>query len=48
MDWMAFYDHRRLHSSPGYPGPVQFEQRWYVAQRKKPRKSWVKNYTEQG
>ncbi len=35
MDWIAFYNHRRLHSSLDYLSPMQFEQRWYVAQRKK-------------
>ena len=34
MDWMAFYNHRRLHSSLGYLSPMQYEQRWYEAQRK--------------
>ena len=35
MDWMAFYNHRRLHSSLGYLSLMQYEQRWYEAQRKK-------------
>lgn len=34
LDWVAFYNHRRLHSSLGYLSPMQFEQRWYEAQRK--------------
>ncbi len=35
MDWMAFYSHRRLHSSLGYLSPMRYDQRWYEAQRKK-------------
>ena len=35
LDWMAFYNHRRLHSTLGYLSPMQYEQRWYEAQRKK-------------
>jgi transposase InsO family protein len=35
MDWMAFYNHQRLHSTLGYLSPMQFEQRWHAAQRKK-------------
>lgn len=35
LDWMAFYNHSRLHSSLRYLSLMQFEQRWYEAQRKK-------------
>lgn len=35
LDWMAFYNHRRLHSTLGYLSPMQYEQRWYAAQQKK-------------
>jgi transposase InsO family protein len=35
LDWVAFYNHRRLHSTLGYLSPMQYEQRWYEAQRKK-------------
>ena len=35
LDWMAFYNHRRLHSTLGYLSPMQYEKRWYEAQRKK-------------
>lgn len=48
LNWMAFYNHLRLHSSLGYLSPMQFEQRWYEAQRKRPRNRRAKNYTIQG
>jgi hypothetical protein len=35
MDWMTFYNHRMLHSTLSYLNPMQYEQRWYEAQRKK-------------
>ena len=34
MDWIAFYNHTRLHSALGYLSPMQYEQRWLAAQRK--------------
>ena len=35
MDWMTFYNHRRLHSTLGYVSPMQFEKSWHAAQQKK-------------
>ncbi|OOX17882.1 integrase [Xanthomonas axonopodis pv. cajani] len=34
MDWIAFYNHSRLHSALGFLSSMQFEQRWLAAQRK--------------
>lgn len=34
MDWIAFYNHSRLHSALGYLSPMQYEQRWLAAQQK--------------
>jgi len=33
IDWMTFYNHRRLHSTLGYVSPMQFKQRWDAAQQ---------------
>jgi putative transposase len=33
MDWLNFYNHRRLHSTLGYVSPMTFEQRWTAAQQ---------------
>ena len=35
IDWMTFYNHRRIHSTLGYVSPMQFEKSWYAAQLKK-------------
>ena len=33
MDWLAFYNHTRFHSTLGYVSPMAFEQRWIAAQQ---------------
>ena len=33
IDWLTFYNHRRLHSKLGYASPMTFEQRWISAQQ---------------
>jgi putative transposase len=33
MDWLTFYNHKRLHSTLGYVSPMTFEQRWTAAQQ---------------
>ncbi len=32
MDWIAFYNYRRLHSTLGYASPMAFEQKWLARQ----------------
>ena len=33
IDWLKFYNYKRLHSTLGYVSPMTFEQRWTAAQQ---------------
>ena len=33
IDWLTFYNHKRLHSTLGYVSPMTFEQRWLATQQ---------------
>jgi transposase InsO family protein len=35
IDWLRFYNHRRLHSSLGYVSSMRFEKRWDAARQLK-------------
>ena len=32
IDWITYYNHRRLHSTLGYASPMAFEQKWLASQ----------------
>jgi len=32
IDWLSFYNHRRLHSTLRYVSPMQFERKWFADQ----------------
>ncbi len=34
IDWMGFYNHRRLHSPLAYVSPMQYEQNWLAEQQR--------------
>lgn len=35
IDWLTFYNHRRLHSTLEYVSPMRFEANWHASQSKK-------------
>jgi putative transposase len=35
IDWLRFYNHRRLHSTGGYVSPMKFEVNWRAGQLNK-------------
>ena len=35
IDWLMFYNHRRLHSTLSYVSPMKFEEDWHAGQAKK-------------
>jgi putative transposase len=35
MDWLHFYNHKRLPSTLGYVSPMRFEANWRAGQAKK-------------
>ena len=34
IDWLSFYNYRRLHSRLGYVSPMQYERAWHAAQQR--------------
>ena len=39
MDWLSFYNHKRLHSALGYINPMAFERSLIATQQQHSRKS---------
>ena len=35
IDWLSFYNARRLHSTLNYVSPMTFEKNWFTAQQDK-------------
>jgi putative transposase len=35
IDWLTFYNHRRLHSTQGCISPIKIEENWQAGQTKK-------------
>jgi hypothetical protein len=34
IDWLMFYNHRRLHSTLAYVSPMKLEEHWHAGQPK--------------
>ena len=34
MDWVQFYNHKRLHSTLGYLSPMDYEKKWLAEKAK--------------
>ncbi len=44
IDWLNYYNHKRLHSTLGFISPMKFEHNWLVAQLGKSHNKHVKMY----